>query len=230
MSHRLLVVEDDPSLQHLYKRTLGPGFSWKLAKNVREARRELATEALDAVVLDWNLPDGDGLSLIKEIRASEAHKHLLILMVTGRTNPDDLVQALNVGADDFMPKPVNEEILLARLNALSRRMDRPWHQKKPIVCAGLVYDPVTLKATLEGKKIDLCAKSLRLLEFFLRRPNIVHEPRIIWESIWGTCAGSWEHTLVVTLSGLRRALGPWGERIECRKGLGYILPYPVDPK
>lgn len=231
MPHRLLIVEDDPFMCGLYRRlfSISPDFSFELARTLGEARRLLEASSPDAVLLDWMLPDGDGLTLIREIRGSSKHRDLLIFMVTGRTDPDDCVKALRAGADDFLVKPPRVDLLLARLNSLTRRKDRPFREAGPRRIDGLSYDAAAACVEVEGRSVHLHPKELRVLEALLARPNVLHARADLWEQVWGQPAAHGDHILDTTISSLRRALGKWSERIECRRGLGYILNIPAGP-
>lgn len=195
-----------------------------LAKNVVQARAVLSRQNIDLIILDWMMPGVCGLEFLKEIRAKPEHKDILIIMVTAKCQPKDVTEALNAGADDFISKPFNVEVLLARLKSLARRRDRPWQAQAEIACAGIHLDPSRARVEVDGKEIHLHPKEMILLEVFLRRPNVLHAPRSLWDRGWSYDSQKWEHVLVTTISNLKKGLGAKrGALLECRRGLGYIL-------
>jgi len=232
MPHRLLIVEDDPHFVRLYRRLLAdsPDFNFTLAFTLAEARRSLAAALPDAMLLDWMLPDGDGLALIREIRSCATRRDLLIFMVTARTAPEDCVMALTAGADDFVEKPPRVEVLLARLQSLARRKGRPFEAPGPRSYDGLSYDCAAAHVEVDGRRVHLHPKEIRVLETLLVQPNVLQARAHLWEQVWGRPSAHWDHILVTTISSLRHSLGKWSERIECRKGMGYILNLTKDER
>lgn len=229
MSHRVLVVEDDPGHARLYGRLLGGKFSLDVAGSLDEARRLLSLAPVDAMLLDWTLPDGTGLAFIDELRSSKRHRDLLIFMVTSHTGRERCLEALRSGADEFMEKPVDPEMLATRLDNLMHRKPRPWSEERPFSCDGLTYDPGTRKVLLNDKELPLRLKERKLLEFFIDKPNRIHSKDAVWTAVWGPHALHWEHTLGVTLANLRRDLGSWSAHLETHTGLGYLLNVSAAP-
>lgn len=225
MPPRLLVVEDEADMVELYTLTFRgiAGYTWRFARTVAEARRQLPVVKPDVLLLDWNLPDADGLELLLELRASPEWRGLPVFMVSGRTAPEDCAEALNSGADDFLEKPVHRDVLLARLAKVARASRHPVNESRPLLLDGLYYDPSAAALAVDGKPVHLCPKELHLLEAFLARPNVVHSLDHLWEEVWSGGSRHREHVFQATLSRLRRALGAWSERIECVKGVGYVL-------
>lgn len=124
---RTLVVEDDPGLRQFYARFfagLAPGeFDAVIVEDAPRALAVLRGETVDLALIDWNLPGISGEQLIRAMREHPKTRGIGILMVTGRTSPVDEVRALDMGADDYMTKPVDDDSLLARLRSLGRRQD-----------------------------------------------------------------------------------------------------------
>lgn len=229
MLRRLLIVEDHPDMHRFYDnlmRQVGRKIAVEhfMARNVPQARAILSRQNIDLMILDWMMPGVCGLEFLKEVRAKPEHKDILIMMVTAKALPKDVTEALNSGADDFVSKPFNVEILLARLKSLSRRKDRPWQDQGKIECAGICLDPARARVEITGKETHLHPKEMLLLEVFLRRPNVLHAPRALWDRGWSYDTENWEHILVTTISNLKKGLGAKkGALLECRRGLGYIL-------
>ena len=122
MSARLLLIDDDARLSAMVGDYLGQaGFDITLAGSLAAGRERLAAESFDALVLDLMLPDGDGLDLCRELRANTRTRQLPLLMLTARGEPLDRIVGLELGADDYLPKPFEPRELLARVKALLRR-------------------------------------------------------------------------------------------------------------
>ncbi|MBI5240223.1 MAG: response regulator transcription factor [Elusimicrobia bacterium] len=226
---RILVVEDHPDMNRFYDnllRQLGrkTPLEYFLAKSVPEARRLMEKQAVDLIILDWMLPGTSGLDLLKEVRGRHEHKDILVIVVTAKGMAKDCAEALDAGADDFLSKPFNVDVLLARLRSLARRQERPWQAATPIECCGIRLDPSRGEVTAAGKPVHLHPKEMLLLEVFLRRPGVLHTAAALWERGWGFDSDNWEHILVSTISSLKKSLGPKkGELLECRRSLGYIF-------
>src|SRR5678816_2929658 len=123
MTPRLLLVDDDSRLATMVGDYLGrAGFEVETAGSLAGGRDLLAANSYDALVLDLMLPDGDGLDLCRELRSASRTRHLPLLMLTARGEPMDRIVGLELGADDYLPKPFEPRELLARLRAILRRM------------------------------------------------------------------------------------------------------------
>ncbi|MBI5623435.1 MAG: response regulator transcription factor [Elusimicrobia bacterium] len=226
--HQVLVVEDEEEMQGLYQRFFEQAhaaeFSWLLAKDADSALTRLAGEPLDLVILDWTLPGLPGLAVLKALRQDARTRALGVLMVTGRSSPEDAVEALEGGADDFLPKPFDERVLLARLRSLLRRRQLNMEGHRIYELLGLKWDLDADRLWVDGRRVRLSPKETDLLRVFLERPDMLHSRAYLWDMVWGYEAATWEHILDATLSSLRRKLGPrWGGRLETHKGKGFSL-------
>src|SRR5690242_238944 len=159
---RALVIEDNPRMGGLLSQGLTEeGWTVDLAHDARVARGWLERERYDVLVLDWMLPDQDGLALLRSIRSEgEATP---VLMLTARDRLEDRVQGLDAGADDYLVKPFEFEELLARLRALLRR-GGPAHAPT-LEIGGLEIDTRSHRVRLDGNPIPLTAKEYALLEY-----------------------------------------------------------------
>lgn len=163
---KLLVVEDNPSLQAALLRLLGQwGYATEKASTAAEAHAWLERELFDLLLLDLGLPDGDGLSLCRQLRRLSRHQPL-VLMLTARDGRADKVRGFEEGADDYVVKPFDPELLRVRLRALLRRAQRPLQHE-------LVFGPLRLvagqsNAAVNGASLELTRKEALLLEQLLR--------------------------------------------------------------
>ena len=219
---KILVLEDDQRLRSLLARGLHrSGHTVDVAGTVEEARWLLSETKHDVLVLDVMLPDGDGFTLCRELRA--AGDWSPVLMLTARDAVTDRVRGLDVGADDYLVKPFAFAELEARLRALDRRgpSDRP----TTVVCGGLELDPAAHRATVGSRDLELTSRQFSLLEFFARRADRVLTRAQILDQVWDWAFEGDPRIIDVYVRSLRQALGadPGGPRIETVRGVGYVL-------
>lgn len=229
---RVLVVDDDPSLREAYRRFFDERhpeeFQTSYAADGEQALAVIGREPVDLLVLDWNLPGISGASLAKALRAHPRTRSMGIVIVTARTSVPDTVHGLDAGADDYLPKPFDWNVLLARLRSLSRRSGDSIARTMVRAFPGLEIDTDAGRLAIDGRPVALTRKEFDLFCVFLTRPEIVHSHAFLWEAVWGYDSEGWEHTLTVTLSGLRKKLGPpWGERLTTLPGRGYSFDAPL---
>lgn len=225
----VLVVEDDESMLDFY-RVLFESFhakelSWVCTRSGAEALRvaRRSPGAVGAAIVDWGLPDVDGLALVPRLRAVAGKPDLPVLMVSGRGDAVRRAEALEAGVDDFLTKPVEASELIARLRkVLARR--RAAAAPAPGAVRGLRVDADTGAVVAGGRRRKLFPKELDLLLVFLRRPDRVLTPYFLWEAVWGYESDNRDNVIEVTISNLRRKLGPsWARRLETFRGKGYRL-------
>ncbi len=228
---RILVVEDEPDLADAVARGLrrrGHAVDW--AGSVASAEQKIASAEYDLLVLDWGLPDGSGLELCRQVTTGEAavfaESHPRILMLTARDAVSDRVEGLDSGADDYLVKPFAFAELEARVRALLRR---DTDDGTPVLeAAGIRLDPSRFVAERFGERLDLTVKEFAVLEFFLRRPDHVLSQETLLEHCWDEMADPFTNTVRVTLSNLRKKLGP-PSVIETVPNRGYVLRTPLPP-
>ncbi|MDE2144293.1 MAG: response regulator transcription factor [Elusimicrobia bacterium] len=224
---RVLVVEDDAGQRESYRRFFErrpEEFSASIVPDGERALDILRREPVDLAILDWALPGISGASLAKALRAHAATRAVGILMVTGNSSPAETVFALESGSDDYLVKPFDWNVLLARLRSLARRSDMTLGARLTKSDPGLALDFDADRLTLDGVAVHLTRKEMGLLRVFLSRPGLLHSQAYLWEAVWGCESDRWEHTLNVTLSALRGKLGPkWAARLQSHKGKGYVF-------
>jgi two-component system phosphate regulon response regulator PhoB len=228
---RVLVVEDEETLQRFYAlffgATYGDEFIWFLAPDGERALSLLDRELLNLVVLDWTIPGPSGMMILKALRAHPRTRDLGVLMVTARTAPADVASALEAGADDYLAKPFDERVLLARLHSLVRRRQMTVAEHGRREFPGLSWDPLASRLEIDGRPVHLAPKEADLLRIFIGRPDMIHAHSFLWDTIWGYEAGDREHILVNAISSLRRKLGAkWGPRLESSKRRGFVFRSP----
>lgn len=215
---RILLIEDDaPLAQALVGFLNARGFVCECAGSLAEARALLPAAHWAAVLLDWELPDGEGLSLLPTLRRTLPDSPVLIL--TARDQITDRIQGLDAGADDYLVKPFDPEELLARLRAVERR--RSGVGSAVLELPGLVIDLGRTRVTVGGQPVELTAKEWALLRVLAQRPDRIHTKESLQDALYGLDADTSSNTLEVFISTLRRKIGR--DRIQTLRGLGYKL-------
>jgi two-component system, OmpR family, copper resistance phosphate regulon response regulator CusR len=218
---RILIVEDEADLADFIVRGLREeGFAVEHAIDGETAWDAVRVGEWDLIVLDWRLPGEDGLSLLRRYRGSGGVAPVLFL--TAKDSIADRVRGLDGGADDYLCKPFSFEELLARVRALLRRRER-------LPDLALAHGDVTIDLSVQraqraGQPLNLTAKELALLTFFLRHPGQVLSRTRIYDHVWDENFDSLSNTLEVHVMELRRKLETHGPRvIHTVRGRGYLF-------
>jgi DNA-binding response OmpR family regulator len=219
---RVLVVEDDAGMRDMLRRGLEEElFRVEAVGDGREAEPRAVEGAFDAIVLDVILPDLDGFTLCRRLRAQRVDTPILLL--TGRAALDDRVRGLDAGADDFLSKPFAFRELLARLRALTRR-GRTRHLQSVLTYGPIALDQHTHSVRLLGEALNLTATEYRLLEYFLLRAEAFVTRDELAQHVWGDPADRESNVIDVYISHLRKKLKPAGAPLlHTVRRLGYTL-------
>ncbi len=197
------------------------GYTTDVAADGAEALAFVDTTPYDAIVLDIQLPDIDGLAVCRTLRAGGSLTPILLL--TARDTTTDKVAGLDSGADDYLTKPFVFDELLARLRALLRRSSP---SRDPCLRAGdLTYDPAARVAERGGRAISLTKRELGILETLLRRPGWIVSRDAIIESVWGFEFPDASNLIEVYMGRLRKKLGE-PALIQTVRGVGYRIQAP----
>ena len=220
---RVLVVEDEPDLVDAL--TVGlrrEGYAVDAAGDGASALDRIAYTPYDAVLLDLNLPDIDGLDVCRAIRL-DPEATTRVIMLTARDSIEDRVTGLDEGADDYLAKPFALPELLARLRALLRRDSLA--ASAVIEVGGLRLDAARHEASFEDAPIELTSKEFALLRYFVLHPGEVITTERLLDHVWDEHADPFTHTVRVTISNLRGKLREAGteDLIETVVGAGYRL-------
>jgi DNA-binding response OmpR family regulator len=226
-SKRVLVVEDEAEIRQLVVLHLKrEGLTVEEAGDGEEARRFMESRPYDLIVMDWMLPSLSGLELTRWWRkvGSKSVGHTPILFVTAKAEPEQIASGLDAGADDYLVKPFDTLVLMARVNALLRRQD--WLRSEPpvnhrLVYGGLVIDRDAFVATLDGDKLDLTRSEFKLLETLVMGQGKVLSRESLIEQIQGEGVNVVGRTVDTHVFGLRKKLGAYSEMIETIRGVGY---------
>lgn len=219
---RVLIIEDDPALADLLRRTLREAaMAVDIAVNGSAGLTALAVNEYDLAVLDVGLPDVDGFEVCRRHRANGGCTP--ILMLTARTGLNDRVRGLDAGADDYLAKPFAVEELLARLRALARRPVTPLDVV--LQYADLELDTRSLTARRAGAPIRLTAREYALLEYLMRNPDRVVSRTQILEHVWDDNFDPVANAVDVLVGRLRRRVRTEGQPILIHtvRSRGYVL-------
>lgn len=215
---RILLIEDDlPLAAALATFLQAKGFVCERAASLAEAHSLLPLAHWGAVLLDWHLPDGEGLALLPQLRRRLPEAPVILL--TARDQVTDRICGLDAGADDYLVKPYDPNELLARLRAVERR--RSGAASAVLQLPGLVIDLGRMTVQLEGQPVEITAKEWTLLRVLAQRPDRIHSRENLLDALYGHDADASSNTLEVFISNLRRKIGR--DRIQTLRGLGYRL-------
>ncbi len=219
----ILVVEDHKTVADNIRRFLElEQYSVSVAHDGNDGLEKAMTQPIDLLILDINLPGMDGYVLCKMLR--EHGKTMPILMLTARSKQQEMIEGLNLGADDYLTKPFDLDVLLARVRALLRRQ---LPEKSPVLKAGkFAVDTNTMEVSKGKKKIALSPKEYALFEYLMRNKGVVQDRPAILAHVWGDSDGlMFSQTVDVHIAFLRRKLGK--DAIQTVPGKGYLVPDPA---
>jgi two-component system phosphate regulon response regulator PhoB len=229
---RILIVEDERAIRQLLAFVLKPaGYEIIEAADAVSAMDSVSRSAPDLVLLDWQLPDMDGLRLLKFWRADEATTRLPVIMVSARISEADRVAGLRAGADDYVIKPFSRDELLARMQSVLRRAAASQAGVPEIrEYGGLAIDVRSLRVTANQRSLQLGPIEFRLLNLFMSQPDRALSREQIVNRVWRTNAYVDERTVDVHIRRLRSALEPTGhhEFIQTVRGVGYRFAASAD--
>jgi len=223
MQEKILIVEDDVPLASLLSEYLtNQGFKIEVLHSGANVKKRVVAGRPDLVILDLMLPDISGLDVCRSLREGWRGP---ILMLTAMKDDVDVVTGLELGADDYLGKPVAPRVLLARVRALLRRSSSDLGSEM------IEVGPVTINvpgrtASLEEKLLDLTTTEFDLLVLLARRAGRVQKRSVLVEELRGINFDSFDRSVDVLVSRLRRKLEKHGEMIKTVRGLGYLMSPP----
>mgnify|MGYP001171427060 FL=1 len=231
MAHRLLLLEDDPAIARTAAYCLErEGLQVLHSLLLQDARRQLQLQAFDLLVLDVGLPDGSGLDLLRELRHAPAGLRTAtatpVLMLSAQGEEIDRVLGLELGADDYLPKPFSPRELAARAKALLRRSQLPRTAHSAPTGQGLEHDEAGQRILLRGQALALTRREYLLLAQLLAGAGRIHTREALFAAAWGDDSDSQDRTVdthIKTLRAKLRELDPTRDYIRTHRGMGYSL-------
>ncbi len=223
MQKSILIVEDDKSLSTVLDYNLKKNnFETRVANDGEQAMVLLKEKVPDVVILDWMIPEPNGLKICKMIRKNKVLKNLSIILLTAKGEEEDKIMGLNHGADDYMVKPFSSLELIARVNALIRRSNASYSDEE------LDFDDIKInlkefKVFRANKQIHLGPTEFKMLKHFMQNPKRVFSREQLLNSIWGHGVFIEERTIDTHVRRLRKALNLNGKKdlIRTIRGAGY---------
>jgi len=215
---RLLIVDDDVELCSLLQEFLeGEGFTVECLHEGRAALEAAQRSGFDLIILDVMLPGMDGLEILKRLRLES---RVPVLMLTARGEDVDRIIGLELGADDYLPKPFNPRELSARVKAILRRTETRVNRGR-VEVNGVLLDPGTREVTCEGKQLDITTLEFDILEQLMRNAGRVVSRDTLMESLYNRRATPFDRSIDMHVSHLRRKLEGGRPVIKTIRGAGY---------
>ncbi|EGT3587043.1 phosphate regulon transcriptional regulatory protein PhoB [Proteus mirabilis] len=223
MARRILVVEDETAIREMICFVLEQNsFQPIEAEDYDTALSFLIDPYPDLVLLDWMIPGGSGIQVIKQMKRENNTRDIPIIMLTAKGEEEDKVKGLETGADDYVIKPFSPKELVARVKAILRRLS-PMSAEDVIEFNGLSLDPVSHRVTSQDKPIDMGPTEFKLLHFFMTHPERVYSREQLLNYVWGTNVYVEDRTVDVHIRRLRKAIEQDGHdrMIQTVRGTGY---------
>jgi DNA-binding response OmpR family regulator len=216
---KVLLVEDEENILFAVKRYLeNAGYGVLSALTLKEARTYFQDD-LDLILLDLNLPDGDGFALLDFAREESS---IPVICLTVRDSDKDVIRGLESGADDYIRKPFKLPVLKARIETILRRVKKDPRLESILKSDGVMLDKNLKKAFIDGREEDLSLKEFQLLCLFMENPGRTMTRELIIDIVWGLDSDSvYDNTLSVSIRRLRQKLGRYRNRIQTVRGIGY---------
>lgn len=225
MTTRVLAVEDESHIRDLIRFALERDDHELLdAETAAEAHQVLQLERVDIALVDWMLPGGSGLELVRKMRREERTAELPIIMLTARTEERDIAAGLDAGADDYLTKPFSPRELQARIRALLRR-SRDFDRDETLEIGPMHIDIAAHRVTVKGTEVALGHTEFSLIAFLAKHPERVYSRSQLLDHVWGPSTFIEERTVDVHVLRIRKALKPLGADglLQTVRGAGYRL-------
>jgi len=222
---KILIVEDEEDIRELVKYNLErEGYTMVSAvESGEDALNAVRNSPPDLILLDLMLPGIDGLTVCRKLKANEKTEHIPIIMLTAKSEEADVVVGLEMGADDYIPKPFSHKVLLARVRSVLRRRS---HQEDQVIGdtirrGNIAITPGKREVMIDNQSLELTFSEFEILLLLARRPGWVFTRNQIVNEVKGSDYPVTERAIDVQIVGLRKKLGPEGRKIETIRGVGY---------
>ncbi|MGE0708279.1 MAG: response regulator [Planctomycetota bacterium] len=220
---RVLVIEDEPDIREVIEFNLRcEGYRVTGTSNGEEGLELVRKEFPDAILLDRMLPGMDGLELCRRLKSDPDLRSIPVIIVTAKTEVDDVVDGLEAGADDYLTKPFSPKELLARLRAVVRR--GTWDDPRPaerLVYEGLVINSAAHVVLVDGEEVTFTATEFKLLSHLASNPGRVFSRNTLLTRVMGDSSAVVDRNIDVHVGAIRRKLGPYRGLLQTVRGVGY---------
>ena len=215
---KILIVDDEPDILEILKLNLqSEGYKVSTAENGKKALKKVDKINPDLIVLDLMMPIMDGIETCERLRLDSRYKNTLIMFLTARAEDYSQIAALDVGADDYITKPVKPRVFLSKIKSLLRRKLEP--NDSILKYGDLLIDPEEYKVILSGKEIILPKKEFELLFLLASKPKKIFKREKIMSTVWGYDVVVGDRTIDVHIRKLREKIGE--KYFKTIKGVGY---------
>lgn len=234
MRYTVLIADDEPEIVELLQLYLEKDYTIKTAVNGAEALQCIRSTQIDLVILDIMMPVMDGLQLIKQIRATY---HMPVLFLSAKSQDHDKILGLGLGADDYIAKPFNPLEIVARVEALLRRVNQfdaaeiPEAKEQNLVLGDLRLDRSQCILFRSGSPVTLTSTEYKIMELLLDQPGRVFTRKKIYEAVWGDYYAHEDSTIMVHISNIREKIerdSRQPEYLKTIRGLGYKIEAPME--
>ena len=234
LKRKILIVEDEEDIQDLICISISDNnVILDTASDGQDAYNKIQKNKYDLIIMDWMIPEISGISLISWMKKPTHHQNKTpILMVTAKSDPNDIVLGLETGADDYMSKPFDSDVLKARVNNLLKRKDflektekLKEEDKNILKLYDLSLNKENHEATIKGEKLDLTFSEFKMLESLLLYQGKVLSRNKLSSFIQGENIVAVGRAIDTHISSLRKKLGEYGDRIKTVRGVGYRVSY-----
>lgn len=221
----VLVVDDETAIRDMLRMALEiVDLRCIEADNIHDAYTQVVDERPDIVLLDWMLPGGSGLELLRRLKRGDTTRDIPVIMLTAKTAEDNVIQGLDVGADDYITKPFAPRELIARVRALLRRTGAGPAGER-MQAGELVLDAASKRVLIAEAPVEMGPTEFKLLEFFMSHPERAYTRGQLLDQVWGANVYVEERTVDVHIRRLRKTLqspqGDYSNLIQTVRGTGY---------
>ncbi|MCX2976576.1 phosphate regulon transcriptional regulator PhoB [Candidatus Marimicrobium litorale] len=226
-STKVLIVDDECAIRDMIRLALEMAdFECIEAENIQQAYQLIVDERPSIVLLDWMLPGGSGLELLRRLKREELTGEIPVIMLTAKTTEDNVIHGLDVGADDYITKPFAPRELIARIKALLRRTGSGASvEGSKYQVRDLLLDARSMRVFIREHAVVMGPTEFNLLQFFMSHPERAYTRGQLLDQVWGVNVYIEERTVDVHIRRLRKALqSPWGDYssvIQTVRGTGY---------
>jgi DNA-binding response OmpR family regulator len=229
MPHLLLIEDTQNLADTIVEELRGANFQVSHAKDGQTGLRLFSEANFDLVILDWMLPDIDGLEVLRQLRGRNT---VPILMLTARSDETDRVIGLEVGADDYLTKPFHMRELIARIRAMLRRVDlitqmiqqdRDQSSNQILTHGEILLDEIAVRVEVNGSAVELSPTEFALLRLFMRYPGRAFSRSYLMDTVWDSQYEKTDRAVDYMIMRLRKKLASAGDKIETVWGMGYRL-------
>ena len=223
-SYKILVVEDDTDIKELITLQLQlQNYQVRTAATAKEGFELIGENSFDLFIIDRMLPDSGGLEICRRLRSDSKTANSPILMVTAMSEAENIIEGLDAGADDYITKPFDIEVLQARVRAQLRRLAPSCSDSPNMSFGPLSIDEKRCRVLNEGEEVKLTKTELQILISLAKNPGVVYKRRDLIDRIIGNDVHVTNRTIDTHIAGLRRKLGSQASLIETIRGVGYRL-------